>query len=156
MKDLNLFLVRYFKKTDPIGKTLTKFMYFLIFVVKFILYPIPYIYVGMQRFIKFLAHQSIFGMKFNGPFKYMTASESGGLFLEELLTPTDISWFWIHSHALFPTPSNLYDRSQNFLYIYFYCICYVVHRKLHINHTMQIRYYSCKQQKMQATAFRTL
>lgn len=91
MKDLNLFLVRYFKKTDPIGKTLIKFMYFLIFVVKFILYPIPYIYVGMQRFIKFFAHQSIFGMKFNGPFKYMTASESGGLFLEELLTPTDIS-----------------------------------------------------------------
>lgn len=131
-------------------------MYFLIFVVKFILYPIPYIYVGMQRFIKFLAHQSIFGMKFNGPFKYMTASESGGWFLGELLTPTDISWFWIHSHALFPTPSNLYDRSQNFRYIYFYCICYVVHRKLHINHTMQIRYYSCKQQKMQATAFRTL
>lgn len=75
-------------------------MYFLIFVVKFILYPIPYIYVGTQRFIKFLAHQSIFGMKFNGPFKYMKASESGGLFLEELLTPTDISWFWIHSHAL--------------------------------------------------------
>lgn len=131
-------------------------MYFLIFVVQFILYPIPYIYVGMQRFIKFLAHQSILGMKFNGPFKYMTASESGGWFLEELLTPTDISWFWIHLHALFPTPSNLYDRSQNFLYIYFYCICYVVHRKLHINHTMQIRYYSCKQQKMQATAFRTL
>lgn len=78
LKDLNLFLVRYFKKTDPIGKTLIKFMYFLIFVVKFILYPIPYIYVGMQRFIKFLAHQSILGMKFNGPFKYMTASDNKG------------------------------------------------------------------------------
>lgn len=146
----------YLKKNHQIGKTSFIFMYFHIFVVKFVIYSIPYIYVGMQRFIKFLAHQSIFGMKFNGPFKYMTASESGGWFLGELLTPTDISWFWIHSHALFPTPSNLYDRSQNFLYIYFYCICYVVHRKLHINHTMQIRYYSCKQQKMQATAFRTL
>lgn len=62
-------------------------MYFLIFVVKFILYPIPYIYVGMQRFIKFLAHQSIFGMKFNGPFKYMTASESGGCFWENSSHP---------------------------------------------------------------------
>lgn len=54
-------------------------MYFHIFVVKFVIYSIPYIYVGMQRFIKFLAHQSmqsILGMKFNGPFKYMTASDN--------------------------------------------------------------------------------